>query len=730
MKDKMRRKVPLLGWVLGPVLFLMILLGAFGLAADKVTAESVSSIDITRLGPVYEYGYDGEVTPGYNASAKFTSNVGSGVAYCGSAAIPSPHKYYGCDTYTFDKVAEEENEEIKKVLYYGWKGPGQWEGFAEYGKYYPFGGTAASSGEEACGICVTSMVLSDLYGKSPYSYDMAGKQYFVDFVRGQDKAPEGFTVYRCEAPASDMQSLFTWSYTPKPPKGKAYIQKKPSLYAAVAEICPEQYALAGAVYELQDASGQRVCSLTTGEDGKTQEVEVDPGTYGVRETVAPKGFLLNPKTYTLIVRSEETSLLEVEDKPCLEPLDFRLYKRDPEGAKSGALKGAEYAVQYYKEYLAEEEIKTRTPFRRWIFRTDEEGRFAMEEAWKAGGDDFFYDDEGKPAGLRGTYTFEEIKAPAGYVKNDGIVAIRYLGESPYADTGGRKEALEAAQGEPGGSTGATEVDKEDLPEDLSPHAVIDEEKAIRVNIRKIGLDENMVETDIPGARLQLLDEKGTIVHEWVSSAEGEVIRALAAGRYRIRELEAPAGYRCKGEDVEIVVEAVDAMQTFSVMNRRSPTLETEATIATEDAQSDAMVAITDRVRYKHLEKGTTYQLQAVLMDKATGLALEDEEGRPLEKEMSFTAEGESGTIIMTFRIPRRLVEGKTLVVFENLLEGEEKVAAHEDLYDSKQTVSIPEKPKSGKPPRTGDPGRGIFHLALLLCAGSGLVCLFRKRCLD
>jgi len=61
------------------------------------------------------------------------------------------------------------------------------------------------------------------------------------------------------------------------------------------------YSLAGAVFEVRDAGGTLVDTITTGTDGRAQTKILPLGVYRVKETKAPYGFVLDTETRTATV---------------------------------------------------------------------------------------------------------------------------------------------------------------------------------------------------------------------------------------------------------------------------------------------------------------------------------------------------------------------------------------------------------------------------------------------
>ncbi|MBQ9328176.1 MAG: VaFE repeat-containing surface-anchored protein [Solobacterium sp.] len=97
------------------------------------------------------------------------------------------------------------------------------------------------------------------------------------------------------------------------------------------------------------------------------------------------------------------------------------------------------------------------------------------------------------------------------------------------------------------------------------------------------------------------------------------------------------------------------------------------------------VKVIDTVTYKNLEVGKEYTLNGTL--HLVGTDGKDE--KTLESEsVKFTPTSKDGTVKMTFTVNTRGLEGRSLVVFEDLLLGTAKVADHADITDKGQTVTV------------------------------------------
>ena len=120
------------------------------------------------------------------------------------------------------------------------------------------------------------------------------------------------------------------------------------------------------------------------------------------------------------------------------------------------------------------------------------------------------------------------------------------------------------------------------------------------------------------------------------------------------------------------------------------TTATDAATKTHTAAPDVKTTITDKVDYKNLVAGNSYEIKGVLMDKTTGKALLDKDKKEITATKKFTAEKPDGTVELVFTFDSSLLTGKSVVVFEDLYNENIKVAFHTDIKDEGQTVNFPE----------------------------------------
>ena len=139
------------------------------------------------------------------------------------------------------------------------------------------------------------------------------------------------------------------------------------------------------------------------------------------------------------------------------------------------------------------------------------------------------------------------------------------------------------------------------------------------------------------------------------------------------------------EDIE------DEGQTVNFVEE--PKIGTTATVdGQHTAEPTGEIAIVDVVEYTGLTPGKTYTISGVLMDKATNqpLLVDDAE---VTAEVEFTPESADGTVELTYTLDASALAGTTIVVFETLYSDGVEIAAHADINDEAQTITI--NPKGG-----------------------------------
>lgn len=118
-------------------------------------------------------------------------------------------------------------------------------------------------------------------------------------------------------------------------------------------------------------------------------------------------------------------------------------------------------------------------------------------------------------------------------------------------------------------------------------------------------------------------------------------------------------------------------------------IRTTATPQPRNEATPELVTIRDEVQYTHLVVGKEYTLKGVLMDKASEKPLLVD-GKEVRAEHTFTPTEAQGSVFLDFTFDSKALRKGSVVVFEDLYDGELLVTSHADINDEGQTVNFVE----------------------------------------
>ena len=172
-----------------------------------------------------------------------------------------------------------------------------------------------------------------------------------------------------------------------------------------------------------------------------------------------------------------------------------------------------------------------------------------------------------------------------------------------------------------------------------------------------------------------------------------------------------------GKELAVHADIEDEDQTVKVT---VPEIGTRATVNGEKAAtSKGDITIEDTVSYKNLTVGKEYTVKGILMDKATGKPFLVN-GKEVTSEITFTAEKKDGEITVRFTFDGSKVTKQTdIVLFETLYRDGVEIAAHADIEDGGQTVTL--TPPAPPVPQTGDNSNLGFWIGLGAVALGGII---------
>lgn len=198
------------------------------------------------------------------------------------------------------------------------------------------------------------------------------------------------------------------------------------------------------------------------------------------------------------------------------------------------------------------------------------------------------------------------------------------------------------------------------------------------------------------------------------------------------------------EEKEIAVheDLDDKNQTVKFQNPEIKTTASDKTTGTNEGIAQKEVTIVDKVESNNLIPGKEYTVKGILMDKETGKPLLID-GKKVTAEKTFTAKSEAGSIELEFTFDGSTLGEKEIVVFEKLFYNGREIAAHEDIEDMGQTVTLhkektvtitSKKPgtttSTSKPVKTGDASQiALLYVGLAVLAMAGILVsvILKKR---
>lgn len=242
------------------------------------------------------------------------------------------------------------------------------------------------------------------------------------------------------------------------------------------------------------------------------------------------------------------------------------------------------------------------------------------------------------------------------------------------------------------------------------------------------------EKPVVGAKFGLFrsgETEFTVENAILTAESGEdgifLFENVPYGNWLIKELQPADGYLANEEIYHVRISENGQTVGITVVNDRIPEIETKATVNGEKATAaEGDITIEDTVSYKHLIPGKAYTVKGILMDKSTGKAFLVD-GKELTYEVTFTPEESCGEVIVRFTFDGSKITKQTdLVVFETLYRDSVELAAHADIEDDGQTVTlIPPKPDI---PQTGDNSNLGFWIGLGSVALGGVIACIIMYC--
>ena len=323
------------------------------------------------------------------------------------------------------------------------------------------------------------------------------------------------------------------------------------------------YSIVGATFGIfldQNCSNQ-IGTLTTNENGDTNEVEVTAGTVYIKELSAPKGYKLDTTVRSLKVEAGKTAVLNVSDVPKVTETLVDLFKIDMETGKAtaqgnAALSGAEFTWHYYDGFYTKDNLPEKAT-RTWVTKTvaekSSDGSIhyvtKLSDAYKVSGDAFYIQNEKSVLPL-GTLTVEETKAPDGYLLDGaymqagdsteqikGMYLTQITEDGELAVLSGSNQYSVSDQVIRGG----VKIQKRDLEtkDTKAQGSATLKDTAFAI----ISLNENSVLVE---GKLYKKNETVKTIQTGIDGIATTTADLLPYGKYKLEETKAPEGYLTDG----------------------------------------------------------------------------------------------------------------------------------------------------------------------------------------
>ncbi|MBC2098091.1 VaFE repeat-containing surface-anchored protein [Listeria booriae] len=145
----------------------------------------------------------------------------------------------------------------------------------------------------------------------------------------------------------------------------------------------------------------------------------------------------------------------------------------------------------------------------------------------------------------------------------------------------------------------------------------------------------------------------------------------------------------KDESGQVIAEHTDKDSLTQTVSFIEPSI---GTVARDKETGESNVhagpiTIVDEVQYQNLDTTQTYDIEGILMDKATNQPLLVD-GQTVTATKSFSPANTDGTEEIEFTLDASQLKGKDIVVFETLKLNGAVVAVHQDINDAKQTIKV------------------------------------------
>ncbi|KMP29099.1 VaFE repeat-containing surface-anchored protein [Bacillus wiedmannii] len=479
-----------------------------------------------------------------------------------------------------------------------------------------------------------------------------GKYYFLE-----TKTPNGYIGNKTKYPFEIKEHNKTLTFTVENTEVKGSVK--------LLKVDNEDISkkLEGAVFELKDASGKVIGEYKTDKNGEVNVKDLAYGKYSFVEKASPNGYVLITEPIVFEIK-EHGKIIELLAVNHLIKGDLEITKVDVTDGNN-KLPNAEFTI--YNE-AGKEVVKG---------KTDDKGIAKFEKL------------------PFGKYTYKETVAPKGYVLNEEIFSFEITENGQIIKHIVKDEKIPSVK--------TTATDKADGTKEMHTSKSVTIQDKVEYKDLQVGK-----EYTLKGKLMDKETNNPLVVNGKEVTAETKFTPKEANGSITLGFTFDATGLEEKEivvfeellKDGKVVTTHADINDKGQTVKFIKPSVKTTATNkadGSKELDASKSVTIQDKVEYKDLIVGKEYVVKGKLMDKATNKPLLVD-GKEVTAESKFTAKEKNGFITLDFTFNASALQGKEVVVFEELYQDNVLVAIHVDMEDKGQTVKFKEvKPGQPKP---------------------------------
>ncbi|EOO34626.1 SpaA isopeptide-forming pilin-related protein [Bacillus mycoides] len=483
-----------------------------------------------------------------------------------------------------------------------------------------------------------------------------GKYYFLE-----TKTPNGYIGNKTKYPFEIKEHNKTLTFTVENTEVKGSVK--------LLKVDNEDISkkLEGAVFELKDASGKVIGEYKTDKNGEINVKDLAYGKYSFVEKTSPNGYVLVTEPIVFEIK-EHGKIIELLAVNHLIKGDLEITKVDVTDGNN-KLPNAEFTIYNEAGKEAGKEVVKG--------KTDDKGIAKFEKL------------------PFGKYTYKETVAPKGYILNEETFSFEIKENGQIIKHIVKDEKIPLIK--------TTATDKKDGTKEMHISKSVTIQDKVEYKDLQVG-KEYTVKGKLMNKAINeplLIDGKEVTAETKFTAKEKNGFVTLdfsfVGAEQQGREVVVFEDLLHEGQVIATHADINDVGQTVRFVEPSIKTTATNKADGSKELDASKSVTIQDKVEYKDLIVGKEYVVKGKLMDKATKKPLLVD-GKEVTVESKFTAKEKNGSITLDFTFNASALQGKEVVVFEELYQDNVLVAIHVDIEDKGQTVKFKEvKPEQPKP---------------------------------